>query len=348
VTKDLKWTPEHDKILRELAGSVHGLDEIAKLMDRSVGSVRMRAARLKVKLAKSRKLTAAPGWLALSEDRKSFVFLPDRAEVVRQIFEMSAAGVGGYTIANQLNANGVPAFGSSSKWDQSTIHNMLTNRAVVGELQPKEYAKAKESPQKERDRKGTPSGEPVKNYYPAVVDEDLFNLAQVARRKNLISGRGRKGTQITNLFAGLITCAYCNAPVLFHSNGDSKSLICSTALESNGCFRTGWSYQDFEKRFLEFLTKLIVQATDTRTLDEIGDLLIVASEPRGPRVYNARMALQIRFKAIIVTLKIATSGIDPDKGKSHSRILRDQPGRSFEVTLRNGATLKSFTFQVSE
>jgi Recombinase len=175
VTKDLKWTPEHDKVLRDLVRSAHGLDEFAKLVQRSAGSVRMRAARLKVKIAQSKKLTAAPSWLALSEDRRSFVFLLDRAEVVKQISEMSAAGVGGYTIANQLNANRIPAFGPSAKWDQSMIHNMLSNRSVVGEFQPKTYTNARNSSRGVRDRKGTPAGEPIKDYYPAVIDEELFN-----------------------------------------------------------------------------------------------------------------------------------------------------------------------------
>ena len=153
----------------------------------------MRAARLNLKLAKSNKLTAAPGWLALSEDRRSFVFLPDRAKVVKQIFELSAAGLGGYTIANQLNANSIPAFGPSAKWDQSTIHNILSNRAAVGEFQPKIYKKAKDSSRGVRDRKGTSAGEPIKDYYPAVIDEELFNLAKEARRKNLVLGTRSQG-----------------------------------------------------------------------------------------------------------------------------------------------------------
>jgi hypothetical protein len=52
----------------------------------------------------TRKLRACPGWLGLSEDRTSFVFLRDRAEIVRKIFELSVAGLGGYTIAKQLTA----------------------------------------------------------------------------------------------------------------------------------------------------------------------------------------------------------------------------------------------------
>jgi len=110
------------------------------------------------------------------------------------IYELSIAGLGGYTIAKQLNAKNVPVFGPSPKWDQSSIHNMLRNRATVGEHQPKQY----------RQNKEFPIGDPIPNYYPAVIEESLFQAAQAARRKNLTSGRGRKGRLITNLFAGLL------------------------------------------------------------------------------------------------------------------------------------------------
>src|SRR6202140_530405 len=148
-----------------------------------------------------KKLSACPGWLRLSEDRTSFIFMPDRADIVRTIFELSIAGLGGYTIAKQLNAKKVPPFGPSPKWDQSTIHNLLRNRATIGEHQPKQY----------RNRKEFPVGDPVPNYYPAVIEEGLFSAAQVARQRNLVSGRGRKGRFITNLFAGIPTCAYCGS-----------------------------------------------------------------------------------------------------------------------------------------
>ncbi len=141
-----QWTPKEDDLLRKLAASGKNLANIAKEINRPPGSVRGRAQRLGIKLAKSGRLTACPAWLDLSEDRTSFVFLPDRAEIVKQIFEMSIAGLGGYTIANQLNAKKVPAFGPSPKWDQSTIHNMLTNKATIGEHQPKRYENKKEIP----------------------------------------------------------------------------------------------------------------------------------------------------------------------------------------------------------
>jgi DNA-directed RNA polymerase specialized sigma24 family protein len=52
------WPPEDDEKLRELAKSGESATEIAKHMDRSVDSVRTRASRLNIALAKSRKLKA--------------------------------------------------------------------------------------------------------------------------------------------------------------------------------------------------------------------------------------------------------------------------------------------------
>jgi hypothetical protein len=58
-----------------------------------------------------KKISACPSWLNLSEDRRSFIFLPDRAEVVKKIFELSIGGLGSYAIANVLNKQKVPPFG---------------------------------------------------------------------------------------------------------------------------------------------------------------------------------------------------------------------------------------------
>ena len=321
-----QWTPEEDDLLRRLAASGGNIASIAKEVDRSPGSVRGRAQRLGVELAKSGRLTACPAWLDLSEDRTSFVFLPDRAEIVRQVFEMSVAGLGGYTIAERLNAKKVPAFGPSPNWDQSTIHNMLTNKATIGEHQPKRYENKKE----------VPVGDPIRNYYPPVIGEDLFFRAQEARRKNLASGRGRKGRLITNLFGGLLTCAYCAAPVRFHSNANAKSLVCSTVLQQRGCYRMAWTYRSFEDSFFKLVTEVAEQIpapSDQRTLSELKTLIQSLS---GGEVYDARLAITVILKATVSEFKVAAAGSTPTASRSDARVRRDGPGRYFEIRFAGG------------
>jgi hypothetical protein len=332
------WTSEEDDRLRDLAGSKKPLDDIAKELNRSNGSVRMRAARLKIGMAKSGKLMACPAWLELSKDRTGFVFLSDRAEIVRKIFELSIAGLGGYTIAKQLNAKNVPAFGTSEKWDQSTINNMLRSRATIGEHQPRQYAASADHPDRGRDRRGSPVGDVVQNYYPAAIDEELFDRAQEARRENLTSRRGRKGRLITNLFAGLPTCAYCAAPVKFHSNGNDKSLICSTVLEQRGCCRKGWSYGNFEVSFFKLVTAIELEQTAAQSQRErFGELQDLIRDASGPNVYDARLALALALKTVVSELKMAAGGSTPAADKPNARIRRDDPGRYFEVSLFGGA-----------
>jgi hypothetical protein len=280
-----------------------------------------------------KKLTACPGWLKLSEDRTSFVFMPQRAAIVRQIFEASISGLGGYTIAKQLNENKVPPFGPSPKWDQSTIHNLLCNRATLGEHQPKRY----------RNRKEFPIGDPIPNYYPAVIEENLFQAAQVARQKNLASGRGRKGRLITNLFAGIPTCAYCGRAVKFHSNGHAKSLICSRVLARLGCYRMAWSYRDFEGAFLNFVSTYQADPNvEQREREMLADLVTHIEDLSGSRVYDARLRIATRLKAVVSELKIASAGPRPTLGKPDARIRRNGPGRYFEVTFRGGSPHTGF------
>jgi hypothetical protein len=271
-----------------------------------------------------KKLSACPAWLKLSDDRTSFVSMPERTEIVRRIFEFSIAGLGGYTIARQLNAKNVPPFGPSPKWDQSTIHNMLSNRATVGEHQPKQY----------RNSKVYPVGDPIQNYYPAVIEESLFQAAQHARRKNLSSGRGRKGRFITNLFAGILTCFYCGSPVKFHSNGNAKSLICAMVLEGRGCFRMGWSYRNFENSLFDFVERHAFDPGTTEIEREmLAKLVPHIKAVSGPDIYDARMNIAIELRRTVSSLKLACAGYSPVAGKPHARIRRDGPARFFELTL---------------
>jgi hypothetical protein len=49
-----------------------------------------------------KKISACPGWLDLSEDRRSFILVAEKAEIVRRIFKLSIGGLGSYSIAKRL------------------------------------------------------------------------------------------------------------------------------------------------------------------------------------------------------------------------------------------------------
>jgi hypothetical protein len=281
----------------------------------------------------TKKLMGCPAWLKLSEDRTSFIFVPERAAVVRAIFEASISGLGGYTIAKQLNAKKVPAFGPSPKWDQSTIHNMLRNRATIGEHQPRRI----------RNGKRVPDGDSIPGFYPAAIDERLFNAAQKARQNNLASGRGRKGQPLTNLFRGIPTCAYCASPVLFKSKSNIKSLICSRVIEKRGCSRFAWSYRDFEGSFLDFVKNREADVTtEPIEREALEELVRHIRSLSSSDVYDARMGIVTCLKATVSELKIASAGPTPVAGKPDARIRLDRPGRYFVVRFRSGPARTGF------
>jgi DNA-binding CsgD family transcriptional regulator len=283
----------------------------------------------------TKKIKNAPAWLGLSEDRTSFVYLPHRADIVRQIFELSISGLGGYTIAKLLNSRGIPAFGTSKRWDQSTIHNMLSSRATIGEYQRKQTTNGKE----------VPVGDPIPDYYPAVIDERLFRAAQDARRENLSSGRGRKGRLITNVFAGLCVCSYCGSPIKFHSNGQSKSLICQTVLEGSGCHRFGWSYRDFENSVFQCLN--ISEAVGLEFSVQLARLHAGMQTGSERDIYNARSSIFQLLKYIISKLTICFAGVSPPDTEPHDHIRRNHPDRCFTVMFADGSMENGFPAVVS-
>ena len=271
-----------------------------------------------------KKITNAPGWLGLTNNRTEFLHLPDRAEIVQRIFQLSIAGLGGYTIAKLLNAEGVPAFGSSKRWDQSTIHNMLSNKATIGDYQRKQVLEGKE----------VSIGEPIPNYYPAVIERKTFEAAQAARRENLSTRRGRKGKQITNLFAEIPRCSYCGGKVKLH-NAPVKSLVCKKVWDGDNCFRFRWSYLDFEQTFLTFLQENDESGALKSNLEQL-DAHISQDDEGG--IYQVRLAIAQHIRSTVVRLTIAFGGATPKQEEMHGIIRRDHPNRHFTVELSDGTS----------
>jgi DNA invertase Pin-like site-specific DNA recombinase len=199
-----------------------------------------------------------PAWLKLSADRRQYDVIPDRVAIVRSIFEDTIAGIGGLAITKRLNERKIAVMGKSKGWHQSYIAKILANRAVIGEFQPCKTS---------ADGKREPDGPPIKGYFPAIIDEELFYRAQKARSERWISGRGRKGKFLTNLFSGLATCIYCRSKMLLQNKGPLPKgglfLVCSAAQRGLSCVTTGWKYDHFETSFLAFVDQLDLPALIT-------------------------------------------------------------------------------------
>ncbi|MGL6258841.1 recombinase family protein [Vibrio sp. WXL210] len=178
------------------------------------------------------KIGRAPAWLQRDKDQ-SWVLIPERAKIVREIVDMSLAGMGAGMIAKELNERGEAPFrtvqgqkrnhnDTSGVWHSSTISRMIKNRALIGEAT---FNRAGDDPVV------------VDGYYPKVI-----NMANFLKLQEIIASRGTGGGKGRNsLVQAMLTgqrlcvCGYCGSGIIAKSDGRSRrpnakvtrSLVCS-------------------------------------------------------------------------------------------------------------------------
>jgi DNA invertase Pin-like site-specific DNA recombinase len=208
-----------------------------------------------------RKLTAqCPRWMQLSADKTTFELIPERAALVKDMLKSAHAGMGQAQIAKRLNEQQVPNFSGQGKgWHSSYINKILTSPALHGEFQPHLFGGGK----------NLPHGDPISNYYPALICKEDFQVLQMARRQRLFGGGGKakKGTTVSNLLSGLVKCGYCGKSMIIAGatakrvqandglvtvRPSVKVLMCDGGRRGLGCFAVQWNYKDFETSFLTF------------------------------------------------------------------------------------------------
>ena len=247
------------KILLDEMQLFRSIIELSRSNKESVRKSELLRSKWKKKraVANTTKLTSwAPGWLKLNENK--FEIIPDRVKIVKSIFKDCASGIGIYKITRRLNEAGIECFGSArgpqTSWYNSYVARILNSRAVLGEFQPHK---------RDKNGKSVPDGPVIADYFPAIIDKDLFYQAKNARTQRDLrggAGKGRKGELFSNLFAGVARCVYCGGSVLFENKGmlpkGGKYLVCDSSRRGLGCPGSRWRYDDFEASFLSFVHEL--------------------------------------------------------------------------------------------
>lgn len=166
-----------------------------------------------------------PSWLSVDPATREIVPIPERVDLVREIFQLCTSGYGTPAIAKKLNARGEPVWqnaGRRSKhgWTVGYLTRLLTNRAVMGEYRPMRRSRSMAHAESK--------GVTVLDYYPKVVEPALFTRAQAARAKR----RGTSGAwQVThnNLLSGIARCGECGGPARFQQTVRKGRLIKGTS-----------------------------------------------------------------------------------------------------------------------
>jgi DNA invertase Pin-like site-specific DNA recombinase len=141
-----------------------------------------------------------PGWAFPREDRQGWVVDEPKADSVRFVFEHVAGGLGGIAIARLANAEGWPLpwrnrANTNTRWEHTQVSRLVRDRRVLGEWQPKQMV----------DGALMPLGNPVAEYFPRVITDELWAKVHIALdgRTGIPRIRGVKA----DVMAGLFYCS---------------------------------------------------------------------------------------------------------------------------------------------
>jgi DNA invertase Pin-like site-specific DNA recombinase len=170
-----------------------------------------------------------PAWVEVKGGKPHLI--PERAAVVRRIFELCIAGYGFTYIVTTFTKEGVPAFGErkinegrkrsqfSGTWNRAYIAAILKDRRAVGEFQPCR-------------RDGTTDGPAIKGYFPAVVSEKTWLAARAAAVQRHRKP-GRPGKYI-NVFANLLKDARTGGSYYVATRGPSREKYKRVLINTSG------------------------------------------------------------------------------------------------------------------
>lgn len=200
-----------------------------------------------------------PAWLEMRDG--NIVIVPEKADTVRKIFTLASNGYGIKAITKKLNKDATPTIARAKHWALSYVGKLLDNRAVIGEYQP--FTR--------RNGPRRPDGDPVANYFPAIVTPESYHAVQagLAQRKGK---PGRPGKSNVNLFTGMLTDAITGGTFQVQEKGQqgTRSFVSYQGNQGiPGANRTSFPARTFERAILRMLSEIDpAQMSDSNTPDD--------------------------------------------------------------------------------
>ncbi len=192
-----------------------------------------------------------PRWLKSKPDRSGFVFVNDKVRTVRKIVRLYLDGLGAHLIAEKLNNGGHAPLGHGRQWDAGQIKHVLTHEALIGRKQPMRFDTV------DGRRVKVPDGEPITDYFPAVLDEQTWDRLQYELSIRSTNTQPRKQT-VRNLFPGSIISVWNGKESVWklHSTKEGKTTIFCTRPHKGKKKRYHLPYHVIERAVLLHLQEL--------------------------------------------------------------------------------------------
>lgn len=156
-----------------------------------------------------------PTWLKV--ENNTFIIDEEKVERIRTLFKLSLSK-GLQEATKEYNQLFI---------EKIAIHQaqyLLSNRKLIGEHSPQKIHYDENGKLMRKDE-----GEPIPNYYPAVIDEELFLKVQsVIKSRKPFSGR--YSNQRYNVFRDLIYCKWCGGTIRYMNKGERDYFICTNSM----------------------------------------------------------------------------------------------------------------------
>ena len=168
-----------------------------------------------------------PAWIELKDG--TFQLIPEKAEVIRTIFDLSIAGYGRRAISVYLNQHSIKPLSSKARtWHTSYIEKILSNPATYGVLVSYKLNSVDKSRKKDCE---------IPDYYPAVITREQFILSvKKSKDRTVQRGVSRLGV-VNNLFSGLLRCSCGDKLTKKDRRRGCIYYECYSHLEQRGCTR---------------------------------------------------------------------------------------------------------------
>jgi DNA invertase Pin-like site-specific DNA recombinase len=142
---------------------------------------------------------SVPRWLELNETKTKFSVKPKEVALIERMFKMKLSGLGANKIMTILSSENSLMLGGKALRSDS-ITRLLKNRSLIGEWQPQHRTVI------DGKRVCTNNGDPLLDYFPAVITQELFNATQASFDQ---SAKGMASRYFNNVFSGLLKCSHC-------------------------------------------------------------------------------------------------------------------------------------------
>jgi DNA invertase Pin-like site-specific DNA recombinase len=258
-------------------------------------------------------------WLTLDKASGKY-YVNEHAFAVGRIFELCLQGLGSTAISQTMNAEGYRTFNKGDRWGTSAVLTILRNPAAIGELALKD------------------GGEPIPDYFPAVVDVDTFKAAKsiIAARK---TGQVTKQSADFNVWRKLVVCGACGSAMNIIHRTKFRYLMCANrrygACEGSKNVRLDES-EDVLMAMLLHLDALSLvmpdpdklnrelQAAEGRLLTEREKLAVLANRlelhPESETTFNLVLQTEGRVKALKADIERLTGELTGGEKLSWSEI----------------------------